>query len=368
MPNTRPGIVFDKAGVCSACNTYKNKAKVDWAARKAELEKLCEKYRKLIPGGYNCIIAVSGGKDSHFQTYYMKEVMKMKPLLVSVEDNFPMTEAGRHNIRNISEQFGCDIIAIKPNLRLQKKLMRYTFEKYLKPTWHIDRLIYTYPLHMALKFNIPLVVYGENVSYEYGGNDAAETSSALGQINNGVAADIPFEEFLALGIEEAELTLLNAPPKKELKKLDPIYLSYFAEWNSFQNYYFAKSRGFRDLTHEWERTHHVENFDQVDSRGYLVHAWCKYPKFAHAAATDYSARMVRYGLITKEKALSNIEERDHNLDPLAVRDFCEFVGYSETEFWQVINKFYNRDLFEIDRYGRWVLKSEYIAKRRKMAE
>lgn len=99
----------------------------------------------------------------------MKEEMNMHPLLVSVEDNFPMTEAGKHNIRNISEEFGCEIISLKPNIRAQKSIMRKTFEKYGKPTWYIDRMIYTYPLIMSLKFNIPLLVYGENISVEYGG-------------------------------------------------------------------------------------------------------------------------------------------------------------------------------------------------------
>jgi len=98
----------------------------------------------------------------------MKNVMHMNPFF-SIEDNFPMAEAGKHNLQNISEEFSCSIISIKPDRKVQKKLMRYMFENYDKPTWYVDRLIYTCPLIMALKFNIPLLVYGENASYEYGG-------------------------------------------------------------------------------------------------------------------------------------------------------------------------------------------------------
>jgi len=166
MPNTRPGILFDENGICQACRAEEQKDKTDWDTRFKELELLCGKYRGSNGYGYDCIIAVSGGKDSHFQVHVMKQLMGMNPLLVSVEDNFPMTEAGLHNIRNISEEFGCDIISLKPNIKLQKKIMRKTFEKYGKPTWYIDRLIYTYPIHMALKFRIPLVVYGENINYD----------------------------------------------------------------------------------------------------------------------------------------------------------------------------------------------------------
>lgn len=357
MPSTRPGITFDENGVCSACQSYERRATIDWDARFKELEKLCDKYRGCNGDGYDCAIAVSGGKDSHFQVHLMKEVMGMNPVLFSVEDNFPMTEAGMHNIKNISEEFGCNIFSLKPDIRAQKKLMRYMFEKYGKPTWHIDRLIYTYPLHMALKFNTPLLVYGENISYEYGGWGYEETYSAKDQINNGVASGIDDEELIQnAGVTKQDLFLCKAPSVEEMEKLDPMYVSYFLPWNSFANYEFSRKRGFHDLSHEWDRTHHVENFDQVDSRAYLVHPWLKYPKFGHASATDYAARMVRYGLISREEAIELVKERDYKLDPLCVRDFCEFCGYTETEFYNIVDGLYNEELFEKNEMGTWVLK------------
>lgn len=358
MPDTRPGIQFNEDGVCSACQSYDRRKQIDWSKRFKELEALCNKYRGMNGSSYDCAIAVSGGKDSHFQVHMMKEVMKMNPILFSVEDNFPMTEAGKNNIRNISETFGCNIISLKPDIKTQKILMKHTFEKYGKPTWFIDRLIYTYPLKMALKFNTPLLVYGENISFEYGGPGYQETYSAKDQLNNGVASDIDFNELLAIdGITEQSLDMTKAPDQNELDKLDPMYLSYFVPWNSYSNYVFAKSRGFHDLTHEWSRTHHVEQFDQVDSRAYMIHPWLKYPKFGHASATDYAARFVRYGLLTREQAAELVRERDHQLDPLCVQDFIEFLGYTETEFWQIVDKLYNRDLFEKNSFGEWTLKN-----------
>lgn len=357
MPSTRPGISFNEDGICSACQSYERRKSIDWDARHKELVALCDKYRGKNGNSYDCAIAVSGGKDSHYQVYLMKEVMGMNPILFSVEDNFDMTEAGKHNLKNLSEEFACNIISLKPDIKTQKTLMRYTFEKYGKPTWFIDRLIYTYPMIMALKFNTPLLVYGENVSYEYGGADYKETYSAKNQLSNGVASDIPIEELCSLkGINEKALSMTIAPSIEELERLDPIYVSYFKEWNSFNNYYFAKSRGFHDLTHEWDRTHHVENFDQIDSRAYLVHSWMKYPKFGHQAATDYASRMVRYGLLDRKEALALVEERDSNLDPLCVRDFCEFLGYKESEFWGIVDNFYNRDIFYKDTSGKWIKK------------
>ncbi len=357
MPSTRPGITFNEQGVCAACQSYERRKETDYSTRFEELKKICNKHRGCNGEyGYDCMIAVSGGKDSHFQVYVFKELLGMNPLLVTVEDNFPMTNAGMHNIKNISEAFGCDIISMKPNIQAQKKVMKYTFEKYGKPTYFIDRYIYTYPLHMAVKFNTPLLIYGENVSYEYGGAGAKESYSAKDQINNGVGSGIPTEELLIDGVTMKDLNFFEPPCQEDIDKLDPIYLSYFVEWNSFKNYEIAKKYGFRDLTHEWNRTHHIENFDQIDSRACLVHSWMKYPKFGHASATDYAARMVRYGMLTRDEAFDLVKKHDHALDPFVVRDFCNFLGYSEKEFWKIIDKLYNKDLFEKNKLGQWVLK------------
>jgi len=358
MPDTRPGIWFDEDEICQACRAGEQKDKIDWNLRFESLKKLCNKYKGMHGDGYDCIIAVSGGKDSHFQTHVIKELMGMNPLLVTVEDNFPMTDAGKHNIRNISEEFGCDIISLKPNIKVQKRIMRKTFEKDAKPTWYIDRLIYTFPIHMAIKFSIPLVVYGENISYEYGGKQREETYSAKDQINNDAAGDIPWNELVDDLISMKDISLCVYPSLEEIEyaKLDPIYLSYFMRWNSYKSYLFAKKRGFKDLTHEWKREHHVEDFDQVDSRAYMVHPWLKYPKYGHASATDYASKFIRYGLITRQEGAELVKKHDHKLDQRCIDDFVSFLGYSVREFWDIVDGFYNRDLFEKDKNDEWKLK------------
>lgn len=358
MPDTRPGIKFDENGVCYPCLREEKKDHIDWNARYRELEKLCNKYRKN-SDEYDCIIAVSGGKDSHFQVHIIKNIMQMNPLLVSVTDNFPMTKAGQSNFDNISEAFGCDIIVMKPNINLQKNLMRKTFENYGKPTWHIDRLIYTYPLHMAIKFNIPLVVFGENISLEYGGPGANDTYSAIDQIENGVASDISWEELIDENISMKDLVMLKAPTKEEMDSvhLDPIYLSYFMRWNDYRSYNIAKRYGFKDLANEWEREHHIENFYQVDNMAYLIHPWMKYPKFGHATATDAACRFIKIGKLTREQGIELVKKHDHKLDQRAVQEFCDFLGYTRAEFYAIVDKFYNPDLFTKDpKTDEWILK------------
>jgi len=367
MPDTRPGITFNKEGICIACQNNEKKKSVNWDKRMEELRVLCDKYRRKNPVDYDCIIAVSGGKDSHYQVYIMKEVMNMNPLLITVEDFFTATEAGKHNIKNISEAFGCHVISFKPNRKAAKIISKYMFEKYGRPLWFVDRLLYTVPIYYAAALNIPLLVYGENVSYEYGGVDDKETYSAREQVFNGVAPGIDLKEFLNIeggGCAMEDLAYLEAPSREMLNRLDPIYLSYFVEWNAVKNYEFAKTRGFKDLTHEWDRTNHIENFNQIDSYGYLLNAWMKYPKYGHAYATDYASRWIRYGLLTREEALKAVEQKDHNIDPKIIEDFCSFVGMSVKEFYEALEKLYNKDLFVKNSMLQWRLKDEFIEERR----
>jgi N-acetyl sugar amidotransferase len=354
--NQRPGIKF-KDGICNPCLNEKKKDYIDWDARKALLEILCDKYRKN-DGSHDCIIAVSGGKDSYFQVKTMKEDMNMNPLLITVEDNYELTEAGKHNIKNMSEEFSCDIFSFKPNINVQKQITRHTFEKYLKPTYYIDRLIYTLPFHMAIKFKIPLLIYGENISHEYGGIDDKETPSAMDQVENGVASGISIKEFEELGIPKKELNFLNFPSLKEIQNLQlhPIYLSYYYRWNDYKNYMLARSRGMKDLSGEWRRTHHIDDFTQVDSYGYVVHSWCKFPKFGHQYASDLASRMVKIGLINREKAIKLVRKHDHNLDNKTIDDFCRFAAYSRKEFFEIIEKWYNPDLFFKNKNNKWELK------------
>lgn len=364
MPDTRPGIVFDSEDVCAACRAQERKEKIDWDKRLRELKELCDKYRGTNGDSHDCIIAASGGKDSHFQTYVIKELMGMNPLLVTVEDNFTMTEAGKHNIRNISEEFGCEIVSLKPNIKVQKRLSRKTFEQQGRPAWYIDRLIYTFPIHTAIKFKIPLVIYGENINYEYGGHQIQETYSAKSQINNNVAMVESWDDLLDSEISMRDLSLCVYPSAEELlaAKLEPIYLSYFTKWNSYKNYLFAKSRGFKDLTHEWERTHHVENFDQIDTVGYILQSWMKYPKFGHASATDYASKFIRYGLISRQQGIELVRQHDHRLDQKVINDFVGFCGYSLSEFWGIVDKFYNPELFFKDKNNEWRLRNPIYAK------
>jgi len=359
MPTTKPGLALDEQGICPACRHAEMRKDIDYDKRFEELKQLCKKYKR-DDGYYDCIIAVSGGKDSTYQTYILKEILGMNPLLISTGDPFTKTNAGQHNIQNLCDTFNCDLISLQLSPNLVKRMVKIAFEEFGSPTWPIDRAIYCYPVKMAINMKIPLIIYGENVSWEYGGvlDHSQETYSAKDQIKNDVAKNIDFELWYQNGIIDKELNMLKYPSEEEIDaaKIEPIYLSYFIPWDGYRNYEVAKKYGFKDLTNEWHREGYIEHYDQIDSVAYLINVWMKYPKFGFARATDMVGYWKRAGRINKEKSLELIKEHDHKLDQKVLEDFLNFTGYTQREFWNIVEKFWNKEIFYKTRDGLWKLK------------
>lgn len=351
MPDTRPGVQIIN-GLCNGCRHAEYKKTVDWEQRRKEFEKLCNKYKRQ-QNEFDCAIAVSSGKDSWYQIHMLKKY-GMNPLLVSV-DNLDWTETGKANFEKMLDVFGCECIVHKSSHSLNRKMSRIGFEHDGFIAWLFDRLIYTYPLHMATKFDIPLVIYGENVSLEYGGFQTKETLSAKEQINNDVVRDYGWDLWTSHGIKMSQLNLCQLP---DVSKLDPCYLSYYFDWSGYKHYKLAQTLGWKSLadTGEWKREGYIEDYDQLDDFAYLVDPWLKYPKYGHARATDVACYWIRDGIITRDEAVKLVKEHDHKLDPIALEHYLKFSGYTESEFWQIVEKFYNRDLFE-KKGEKWQLKN-----------
>jgi N-acetyl sugar amidotransferase len=359
MPDTRPGITFHEDDVCAPCHNYEKQKTTDWTARKLEFEDLCKKYRGSNGNNYDCAIAISGGKDSHFQVWFMKEVMKMNPILISV-GNIDWTNTGRKNLQNIGDAFNCDIISLNPNPHVSRIMSRKAFEEIGSPTWYADALIYAFPYRMTMQLGLKLLVYGENVNYTYGGKYNKETPSAKLQPLNDVVKPV-WDKWMEDGqLTEKDLVSAKQPSLDDYEKagLEAIYMSYFVPWDSERNYRVAKQNGFRHLGHEYQREGTIEQYNQIDSIGYLLNQYLKYPKFGHASATEMASRWIRSGLKTREEMIPLVKEFDKNLDQGIVDSFLEFTGMKAKEFWKIMDKWYNPELFEKDEWGIWHEKFE----------
>jgi hypothetical protein len=208
---------------------------------------------------------------------------------------------------------------------------------------------------MAMKLGIPLIVFGENGYYEYGSTNQ-DTYSATEYILR-LFRNINIDFWLKKGILRKEMNAIIPPAERELKSIKPevIFMSYFSPWSSVDHLRIARKYGFRDLKGEWKRQGCIENFEQIDSVAYMAHLWLKYPKFGFQRTSDIASRRVREGILSISKAKRLIMEHDHKLDPRALEDFINFLGYSKKQFWDIVERFWNREIFEkVD--GEWRMK------------
>ena len=348
MLDTRPGEwktvaePFDKEGVCVACRNYEKRKSIDWATRWKLLEDTCNIFRKS-DGNYDCVVPVSGGKDSTFLVYMMREVLGMNPLLVNVSDPFTHTKAGEANLHNISDTFNCDVVQFRISEDLFRRVVRSNFEEFLEPLILVEAAIYTVPLAMTMRYKIPFLVQGEDPAYEYG--SVEKDSPTLNRHYEKILRAAGLDFWTKRGFSKKELNCLVLP-NETLGDTHAIPMSYYVPWNGYEHMELAKRWGFRDLTHEWSREYAFENWDQIDSEGWVVDLWLKWPKFQFARSCDIACRWIREGRITREKAIELVKEHDPKLDQVALDDFLQFSGYSVREFWNIVEPFWNRDLFE----------------------
>lgn len=351
MSDQRLGLVIDTAGICSACRHVEQKELVDWSQRKKMFQKLLNKYRSNSDAN-DCLVAVSAGKDSFWQVYTLVEKYKMNPLLVSVW-NLDWSKTGLENFDTMQNRFGVEALCLHSNKEVNKKISRAVFEHDGFTAHLFDRYIYTYPIWMAIKLDIPLVFYGENTSVEYGGPLTKETPSAINQINNDAVREYDWSLFENAGVKRSDIPYAKFPDAYVLSdmQINPQYMSYYFKWSGYEHMEFVKSFGWKSLddTKEWCRQGYIEDYDQIDDFAYCVDPWLKFFKYGHARATDVASIWIREGRISRKEGIKLVKEHDYKIDPLALEHYLKFSGYSEEEFWYIYGKFLNKDIFKYDK-------------------
>lgn len=344
MPVTKPGLKFED-GVCQGCLNYDKRETIDWNGRKDYLKAICNRFCN--EKGYDCVIAVSGGKDSHFIVNKLTTECNMHPLLVTVTDSFTHTKAGLHNLRNLHNMYDGYIYTINHNLFV--KATRWAFEQTGNALMFVEYAIYLIPCIIAERFNIPLVFFGENSAYEYGTTkrDSYWANQAIHWLIYLIFKDAEWWD--KGGISEIELK--NIIP--EMTNIHTIFMSYFYPWSSTEHLRVAKLMGFKDLddTKEWKRESTIEQFEQIDSYGYLLHLWLRYPRHGYQRVTDIVSRSIREGLMNQKEGMRLINKYDPQFDRASLNDFCNVCGYSTKQFWDIVfnapwNKYYKEGVLK----------------------
>ncbi|OGX23530.1 MAG: pseudaminic acid biosynthesis protein PseA [Omnitrophica WOR_2 bacterium GWF2_38_59] len=367
IPITRPEQVFNEEGVCDACSSAESKhTGIDWDARRSEFEKILERYRG--DGSiYDCIIPVSGGKDSVSQALTMRDEFNMSPLCVN---HLPcdLTEVGWKNLIFLRD-LGFDVIHVGANRKAYREMTRIGFFKLGDCCWQEHIGIFTAPVRVAVQYRIPLLIWGENSQFEYGGPASKRENNYLDRnwLEQFQMLGYRISDVVLDGINLNDVKTFHYPTDEEMKDVGVtgLFLGYYTKWDSKKNANRAISLGWnRNPDGPVEGAYNdIENLDCKWIGG--LHDYMKFIKFGFGRATDQLCIEIRAGRMSREEAIENLKNSSEGEVPWKfVPDFLEYLNISKEEFEANLDKFTNRRLFFCDDSGRLIKDSQGNLKRR----
>jgi N-acetyl sugar amidotransferase len=356
MPDTRPDLFLDKEGVCNACRSFESRKEVDWAVRRKELDALLEKFRSRSGGNWDCIVPVSGGKDSTFQVIRMLQ-LGMNPLCVTAT-TCDLSEVGRANIQNI-KNLGVDYVEFSPNPIVRRKLNRIGLSQVGDIAWPEHVGIFTIPVRAAVQYNVPLLVWGENSQNEYGGPAAASDNNVLDRRwleEFGGLLGLRVSDLIGIdGIQAKDLIPYTYPTDEDLRRVSVtgLFLGYYLPWDGYSNALLAQAYGFQSLTTTVEGS--CVNYENIDNHQHGIHDYFKFLKFGFSRATDIASLHTRRGRITREDAMTIVRRHDGKFPwtylgkPL--EKILEPLDWTVDDFVKICDRFTNKKLFVRDAKG-----------------
>lgn len=359
LPDTKPGVVFDAEGICSACRSVELKHRIDWDARAAKLRQICDEVRSRGSTGYDCIVPVSGGKDSMYQVRTMKEVYGLKVLAVNVTSHVQTAE-GIMNLNALVENIGVDLIKVVVRPSTQKKIRRICLFKLGNPNYAEHRVVFAAVARTAYFYGAPLVVWGEDVGVEFGGNVASSASdgSAEDLINNDLFRESAFEDLVKDVIPENELFFYHHPDEADIRRkgIKSLYLGFFHWWDGYQNYLRALESGFQ-ARRAGNLSGNILNYDNIDEKLCELHIWFKFLKFGFWRPTDQACYHIWNGRMTRATAVELVREKQYEFPGEYLPEFLEFHQLKETEFFEWQERWRNPEIWHKVN-GAWRLRQE----------
>jgi len=341
QPNTRPGIYFSQESICGACLWEEEKNEINWNERIKELKKIVE-IAKNKKADYDCVIGVSGGKDSTKQAITARDNLGLKCLLVNYQPE-NITDIGVENMENL-KQNGFDVLSIRPNPKIMQKLVKYDFFNYLNPVKATEFSLYSSAYIIAEKFNIPLVIQGENP-----GLTAGTSLTGVGKDSDALKAyqlqtlSKGFNEYLEIdGISEKDLFLFHYDVKKLIaQNTKGIWLQYFLkEWAYRGNAEFSNKYGFKGRENfKPEDIGTYIGFGSLDSDLVHVNQMLKFIKFGFGFCMDHVCYDIRDGNLNRKEAIELVLKYDGKCADRYINDFCNYIEISQEVFWKTVEKF-----------------------------
>ncbi|HEX9879917.1 MAG TPA: N-acetyl sugar amidotransferase [Candidatus Binatia bacterium] len=356
-PYNRPNIDFDAAGVCN-CATSSVKARVDWKQRELAFRKIIEA-AKARSTGYDCVIPVSGGKDSTWQVIQCLEY-GLTPLAVSWKPP-ARTAIGAQNLANLIA-LGVDHIDYQISPKVEKKFMYQALVRYGDPAIPMHMAIFNIPLTIAVKLDIPLVVWGENSAFEYGGTAEQSGSFKLDGAwleKYGVTHGTTAADWVSTDMSRGELAAYFGPGDETLaaRGVLAVFLGYYFRWDPAATLDIARAHGFQARA-EGPKTGYYDYAD-IDDDFISIHHYLKWYKFGFTRLFDNLSLEIRGGRMSREGAIRILRERGDETPHEDIARFCDFVGITREHFFEVIEKFRNPEVW-VKRNGKWMIEDFLI--------
>jgi len=351
-------LAFDDSGLCTGCQNSDVKFEIDgpeWKRRKILLHDIIAKGQCPKKSRPDCVIGVSGGKDSYFQTHFVKNVLGFEPLLVTYYGN-NYTEVGERNLRRMADAFDVNHIIYRPGVPLLKKLNRLGVKIMGDMNWHGHVGISTLPMKMAALHKIPTVIWGEHgyqdLCGQFSMNDFIEWTyrNRLEHFARG------YEWNYMVGLEgvtEKNMYPYQYPSDQEIYDLDlrGVFLSNYTQWDANKHLpLMVEKYGFEISEEPFERTYRVgSNLDDIHENG--GHDYLKYIKFGYGRCTDHTSKDIRSGDMSRDEAVDLIKKHDC-IRSKDMDRWSNYTGMSAEEFDDIANTFRDKRVWWKEN-GEW---------------
>jgi N-acetyl sugar amidotransferase len=357
-PENHPlGIIFDVDGVCSGCRVHEEKDSLDWTARFKRLEKLVGEYRSSTSCNYDCIVPVSGGRDSYFIVHTVKRVLGLNPLLVSYNRHYN-TRRGLRNYAYLKTTFNCDAIESVVEPGKVKKIVRETLRQRGSFHWHTLAGQTAFPVQVAVRFKIPLIIWGHHQGLDQVGMfshlDEVEMTRKYRKEHDLMGLEAEDLVTSSSGLREEDVRPDVYPHDKELEKtgVRGIYLGNYIRWDSKAQHE-EMIRNYSYETASQPKT--FDTYNDVDDQLYSgLHDEVKFMKWGYGKVTDHACREIRLRRMTREQGISLV--RKYEGAPLTdFERFSNWSGISRGEFHGFVDRFRDPSAWGKDGRGGYML-------------
>lgn len=334
LPDTRPGLVLDDNGVCSACRSFEYRREIDWDARKTAFHSVAET-AKARSKGYDCVIPVSGGKDSTWQVVTCLE-HDLKPLCVTWRTP-GRTSLGQRNLDNLIA-LGVDHIDYVINPDVERRFVHKALRKYGIPGLPMHMALFNIPLNVAARFEVPLMVWGENAASEYTGESMHmgfrlddDWIARYGVTNGTVASD-----WVDAELTEKMMMPYFGPPTNLRSKVLGVFLGYYFPWDADAVYQVAKTHGFMPGS---QAKTGLYDYADIDDDFISVHHWLKWHKFGFTRLWDNLSLEIRNKRMSRKQAIQVLEETGDETPVEDIERFCAFLQIPTPQFFEICDSF-----------------------------